>query len=1001
MNDYMGKIFDKRQSYLNERIYKKSNTDVQIPGLWEELFGSGLCHIITKHYPVTKAYFAKSTYITMLEWPDDCDKKIFALYQHMFYYGKGKWDKTVFDCFYVPWLSTAREYLRYIYPDFELEDLAVKLPGFRKRLIDLSLRTLIQEMKVWSEGKNADDVYKCFCRNVLKNEFYISQLYKKYPVMLRELIRCVRQTCDSVKECLEYLKEDRSEITKNLLGGCLFKKAVRIKDGLGDVHQGGRCVMEVTLDTGDKLVFKPHSLEHEIYYQEMTYVISKRCRLQTFIRPIVSGEKHGWEKQINALCCDTEEDVKKYYYRMGVHLFSAWLLCVKDLHYENIIAMGEYPVFVDTEVLLIPERKEESYLLFPSERWKSQSLLATCLLPIYVQGFGQDISGICGNGKMAHIKTPIVLNPGTDKMRMGYAMGDMPEGQNIPRILDSLVNPEMFAEEIENGFMDAFRGAMSIKSCLIRMMDGNVSLKGRFLYRYTQEYAMCLWSSYNPLFLTDGGMRHVFLMNIAEEKNDPVIRKINNLEIQQMLTGDVPYFAIDFRTTNLYSSKDEIVEKWFAETPKELLIRRINQLSEQDLKNEQIVLREAFDRNRSLNDMECNEKMERETIIYWILEKIANEKIILDNGNVTWVMKDYTAEGMLNQYEDVSNMNLYDGIAGIALFVGSCVKVLKDNRAKHLLMLLKRTLFAYTDQMARLNRMSRSGAFEGEASIVYAYHVLYKITGEKTYLTYCQKHAKILERYIETDEWYDVMDGNAGAILVLVNLYEETKEKWYLQVAIKAGMYLMKQHQNTKKGIAWRNKTSGHFLAGISHGGSGMFLAFARLYHWVESPMILEILHRIRRQEMTLYECDSMDWLDLRGKTPEVRKETAWCHGAGGILLSRLKSYPYVTGALKKDISDDICLAMKKVMNGHERKTFCLCHGNFGNRWIQDDYEVFSGKMTPKPLISELLIKRVKEHKLDVEESRRYGLMHGLSGIGYALLREQDPSLPNILSLEL
>ena len=995
-------MFDKRQSYLNERIYKKHEGGVRTPELWKELFGDASCQMIESRYPQVRAYFAQEPYTVEEGWPDACDGKIFTLYQHGFYHGKAQWNKEVFDSFYIPWLSTAREYFRYIYPDSR-QDTAFfteGLPGFRKKMVTLSLRVLIQEMKVWGDDGESGELYQRYNEDALKDEIYVDQLYEKYPVMLRELIRCVRQTCESIKECLEYLEKDRGEICQRLLEGRSFGKVTVVKDALGDTHHNGRSVLELTLDTGDKLIYKPHNLEHEAFYQEMTHILSEGCRVETYVRPIVCREDHGWEKQIEASSCGTRENVQDYYYRMGIHLFSAWLFSVKDLHYENIIAMGAYPVFVDTEALLVPERKGDPELLFEVERWKNQSVLATCLLPSRTPGFGRDISGICGSGGKSCLKTPTVLDPGTGKMRMGYAMGDMAEGKNIPRTPKGYEVPENFADEIEKGFTDAFQYALFIKSRLMKAVEDRKDIKGRYLYRYTQEYTLNLWSSYNPLFLSDGGMRHMFLMNMAENKESQTIRRINDLEIEQMLGGDIPYFTADSLDTGLHDPKGEMVEGWFAETPKAMAARRICRLSEQDMGNERTAIREAFDRNFSLNDMVCTAETDRETVVRWILEKIDGEKILLHDGSVAWVQKDYSAEGQGARTTDILSMNLYDGIGGIALFIAAGWKVLKDDRLRQMMDVLRQTLFAYTDQMMQLERKSKTGAFGGEASIVYTYHLLYKITGEKIYLTYSQRHVKILERYIEMDDWYDVVDGNAGAILVLLNLYEETEKGRYLRDAIKAGICLLEHHVEQQQGIAWKNKASGQMLAGFSHGDSGMFLALSRLYHHTGDEGVLDVLKQIREHEMSLYVEEVDDWLDLRGKTPEVRETVAWCHGAGGILLSRLKSYPYLTGTLKEEVAKDIHRAAQKAAIGHIRKDFCLCHGNFGNRWIRDAYRLFSGETGTEKPVSDLLIEKIREHGLEAEESRRYSLMHGLTGIGYGLLREMDPSLPDILAVE-
>ncbi len=53
----------------------------------------------------------------------------------------------------------------------------------------------------------------------------------------------------------------------------------------------------------------------------------------------------------------------------------------------------------------------------------------------------------------------------------------------------------------------------------------------------------------------------------------------------------------------------------------------------------------------------------------------------------------------------------------------------------------------------------------------HVYEVLYKITGKQKYLEYAEKHCKILEYALKADENNDLIYGNAGAVIVLLNLY--------------------------------------------------------------------------------------------------------------------------------------------------------------------------------------------------------------------------------------
>ena len=56
----------------------------------------------------------------------------------------------------------------------------------------------------------------------------------------------------------------------------------------------------------------------------------------------------------------------------------------------------------------------------------------------------------------------------------------------------------------------------------------------------------------------------------------------------------------------------------------------------------------------------------------------------------------------------------------------------------------------------------KTGLYEGEGSIVYAYLCLYKRSNEQIYLQYAEKHAQIVRKLLKQDQRYDVLSGNAG-----------------------------------------------------------------------------------------------------------------------------------------------------------------------------------------------------------------------------------------------
>ena len=81
------------------------------------------------------------------------------------------------------------------------------------------------------------------------------------------------------------------------------------------------------------------------------------------------------------------------------------------------------------------------------------------------------------------------------------------------------------------------------------------------------------------------------------------------------------------------------------------------------------------------------------------------------------------------------------------------------------------------------------------------------------------------------DANFDIVYGNSGAIIVLINMYHLTNDIQYLESAIHAGELLIKaqiQYGEIKGG--WISDGRQSPLAGLSHGISGMVLALVKLW---------------------------------------------------------------------------------------------------------------------------------------------------------------------------
>lgn len=263
---------------------------------------------------------------------------------------------------------------------------------------------------------------------------------------------------------------------------------------------------------------------------------------------------------------------------------------------------------------------------------------------------------------------------------------------------------------------------------------------------------------------------------------------------------------------------------------------------------------------------------------------------------------------------------------------------------------------------------------------------------------------------LKADENNDLIYGNAGAVIVLLNLYHLAQKDIYLQLACEAGNILIK-NQNKGKWCCG----NGQSLSGLSHGITGIIYALTKLNNEQFHIEYQKAIHSGLIYENTMYSDKYNNWLDNR---EEAKKEensdnrcmAAWCHGAPGILLARSKMYNLV-----KDSSDYITVQcdIERALFATKMYGFtdndCLCHGNLGNTEILLEYS----KECNDEEVRHMMLSARTQIAMDIinenyDCARSYlhgykipGFMTGISGMGYSLLRDLYPELPCILALEI
>ena len=295
-------------------------------------------------------------------------------------------------------------------PDFNHYNNAIS-----ERIFILSIHE--QKAKGNLKGNTSEEQYDYYEKKYLNNATYIKSLLQEYP----ELKRLLELKNNSIQraecEIRKSLYAEKEQIQKIFCDGRKFSGTVGIYMSKGDTHRGGRSVAKVELDNGTILYYKPHSLDKNIKYQELYNYLCRKTGISCRTVQYLSHDSYGWEEKIENIPCKNESEVEHYYFRMGIHLFLGYALGATDLHGENIIAHGEYPVIIDMETYpgYLKQQSEkdgssvEEKINKSTEIKLANSVIHTGMLPVLTWGRGNRGVLISAMGTEEKIKTPFKL----------------------------------------------------------------------------------------------------------------------------------------------------------------------------------------------------------------------------------------------------------------------------------------------------------------------------------------------------------------------------------------------------------------------------------------------------------------------------------------------------------------------------------------------------------------------------------------------------------------
>jgi lantibiotic modifying enzyme len=360
--------------------------------------------------------------------------------------------------------------------------------------------------------------------------------------------------------------------------------------------------------------------------------------------------------------------------------------------------------------------------------------------------------------------------------------------------------------------------------------------------------------------------------------------------------------------------------------------------------------------------------------------------------------------------------NLYDGTAGVGLSLAHLARATGDAAVR------RTAVGAMRHAVARAPAIPpsrREGFHAGSLGIAWAAASAGALLDEEELCESARTLAVAARPPLRADRCPDVILGSAGSIIALRALADAFGDPALLQDACSIGDDLLAGATVTSAGWSWVNpdRRHRHQLCGLSHGAAGIGWALLELFAATGDARFRAGAMGAFAYERSWLDANSGTWPDLRiggqrrgaaRRIPSTAIGT-WCHGEGGIALTRLRAIA-VLGP--ESYANDADLALEATRRDlaatlpYAIEDLTLCHGaagaadvllcaaaTRGERWRE------AAKLAPE--LGRLALERygAAEWPCGAAGETTPGLFRGLSGIAWWFLRLHDGAIPSPLTM--
>ena len=738
---------------------------------------------------------------------------------------------------------------------------------------------------------------------------------------------------DTVKRIQQHRKdiETKFNITRDI-------KIVYVESD-GDTHNDGSSVSIIHFEDKQKIIYKPRSVSGEAGYSKLITVINNKFKLNLPMLSVINCGHYGFTS------FEFSDDTQVDMYKAGQLACLMYLLNASDMHYSNILWTQKGPLPIDLETLFHPARNRSGIpeSIYSAYNYLEKSVYGTGVLPISIGGKTKSgsvdvgFTGIRDKNSVSPFKTFELVNGFNSNIKIVWHKSDP--------VSEDLINNSDYEKQIYENCAKVVDGFTELYLLVLRnkeffSKEVVASFKGaklRYIHNMTYRYEQILrvLTAAEPsknLDIAHSLLSRIGILSMTSDKN------IVLSECRQLWKGDIPYFTINFDSTEIYCDNDIVSRA--KNSPKSEFILKIKKLSHKDLINQQQIIQLAFvakladphaEGKLKLEELENgNQKSiekkndeqknitEINKIIKWFSQNLLSS--VLDDRYPhlpkTWVGA-VAKNGNNGWTPGVLGYDLYSGRIGPALVLSIVGNQISDTEAINISNdIFEKSAQILEDQSFELRNvlLSGNGAFSGISGLLWAMYHAGVITNNQRWKKVAINSWELLSIDLQTvdNNFFDMINGKSGAIIMRLQMQDTFYPKHeFIDECINLAYEKI-------------NEIDDNMTSGVAHGLGHLLWFFSIINQRINDVKIKKLIvdiDTVIREKYT----NKAGIIETYLNEQNEHVSSSWCNGLSGLLIAYYEAYK--AEALPKTSVISIINQLKVI------PISCvpvICHGSLG-----------------------------------------------------------------------